>query len=234
MIVVLAVVLFDERPRVQLTATGVLTVLWSALVFTISRSSLAALLLGMAVLAAIRWRVKPVLITAVVVLVIGAVVLAVRPTTFGLNQGLNGASGGRTSLVSGGLRMFGDRPVWGYGSGSFAREYHRHINTTAKVVDSHTIPITVAAEQGLIGLAVYAALVVTALLTLFRGIRGDPWRTALAAAFLALLLHTLLYAGFLEDPLTWTLLAIGGSLATLPTAGKGPVDLATAEAIPAG
>ena len=32
-------------------------------------------------------------------------------------------------------------------------------------------------------------------------------RAYLAAAFTALVLHTLLYAAFLEDPITWTLLA---------------------------
>ena len=41
---------------------------------------------------------------------------------------------------------------------------------------------------------------IAALLTLFRGARGDPSGSAIAAAFLALLLHTMLYADFLEDP----------------------------------
>ena len=54
---------------------------------------------------------------------------------------------------------------------------------------------------------------ITAIVTLFRGARGDPFRVGIAAAFLALLLHTMLYADFLEDPVTWTLLAIGGALA---------------------
>ena len=36
---------------------------------------------------------------------------------------------------------------------------------------------------------------------------------AIAAAFCALLLHTFVYAAFLEDPLSWTLLAVAGALA---------------------
>ena len=40
---------------------------------------------------------------------VGAAVVALTPTTFGLNQGLNGASSGRGGLVSGGLRLFGGR-----------------------------------------------------------------------------------------------------------------------------
>jgi hypothetical protein len=40
----------------------------------------------------------------------------------------------------------------------------------------------------------------------------SPMRAALAAIFAALVLHTLLYAAFLEDPLTWILLAAGLAL----------------------
>ena len=40
-----------------------------------------------------------------------------------------------------------------------------------------------------------------------------PARAAIAAGFAALVLHTWLYAAFLEDPVTWTLLALGSALA---------------------
>jgi type II secretory pathway predicted ATPase ExeA len=33
------------------------------------------------------------------------------------------------------------------------------------------------------------------------------------ATFVALLVHTMAYAGFFEDPITWVLLAVGASLA---------------------
>jgi hypothetical protein len=42
-------------------------------------------------------------------------------------------------------------------------------------------------------------------------------RPAVLAAFVALLVHTMAYAGFFEDPITWVLLAIGASLAAAPT-----------------
>jgi hypothetical protein len=35
------------------------------------------------------------------------------------------------------------------------------------------------------------------------------------AAFVALLVHTMAYAGFYEDPITWVLLAAGVSLAAV-------------------
>ena len=81
---------------------------------------------------------------------------------------------------------------------------------------SHTIPLTVAAEQGVIGLAVYLALLAAALSRLLHRARDDPWRAFVAAGFVALVLHTWLYAAFLEDPVTWTLLAVGAVLARRP------------------
>jgi hypothetical protein len=75
----------------------------------------------------------------------------------------------------------------------------------------------VAAEQGVIGLGAYAAVLIASFALLFRGLgalrgRAPPprlvTRVFLAAAYSGLVLHTLLYAAFLEDPITWTLLAL--------------------------
>jgi O-antigen ligase len=209
--------LYARRQRMQIATVVVLAILWIALVLTLSRSSIGALLVGLGALAAIRWHVGRAVFAAAGVVVLAAAAIAISPTTFGLNQGLNGASSGRPSLVSGGLDLFAARPLWGYGSGSFETEYtarHHQIGQTLSA--SHTIPITIAAEQGLIGELVYLALVVAALVTLLQRCRSDPARAAIAAAFIALLFHTLLYADFLEDPITWTLLAIGTALALRP------------------
>ena len=63
---------------------------------------------------------------------------------------------------------------------------------------------------------------------LIRGTRADPLRAAIAAALLALVFHTLLYADFLEDPVAWTLLGIGTALAARAR------EPATSEAVLAG
>lgn len=216
--ILLAVGLIYDRPRrEQLAVTAVLAILWVCLVLTLSRSSLGALLVGMAVLAALRWKPSRALVVAVVVVIIGGAAVAASPTTFGLNQGINGASSGRGGLLSGGASLFADRPVQGFGSGSFSTEYIRHHQHTASSLsDSHTIPVTIAAEQGVIGEVVYLAFVVVAIAGLVRSARGDPVRSAIAAAFVALVFHTLLYADFLEDPTTWVLLAVGVALARAP------------------
>jgi O-antigen ligase len=93
----------------------------------------------------------------------------------------------------------------------------------APVSVSHTEPVTVAAEQGVIGLVAYAALLVAALWTMASALRPPlpadlvmVGRAAILAAFVALLVHTMAYAGFFEDPITWTLLAMAASLAAMP------------------
>ena len=123
--------------------------------------------------------------------------------------------GGLHALVKGGLDLFADRPLFGFGSGSFQTQYklHRSSSASDSVSASHTIPITIAAEQGLLGLALYIAL----LLACFGRLFGDdpkrsPARVAIAAAFAGLVLHTMFYADFLEDPITWTLLGVGTSI----------------------
>jgi O-antigen ligase len=107
--------------------------------------------------------------------------------------------------------------VWGFGSGSFQQAYQAHHLSSGTLTASHTTPVTIAAEQGLIGELVYLALVLVAIVGLLRGARADPARAAVAAAFVALVAHTLLYADFLEDPFTWALLGVGFSLASEPS-----------------
>jgi O-antigen ligase len=227
MIAVTTMVLWSRRRCGVLIGAGVLGWLLAGLVTSFSQSSIAALLLGLAVLAAYRWDVRAtVYVTGALVAIAAVVVLAAPPS---LHFGLNGSGGstsnatsGRTKLISGGLELFADRPLYGYGSGSFETEYRRHghardaANATSA---SHTIPITVAAEQGIVGLAVYVALLIAAFAVLYRGAGRSPPRIALAACLAALVLHTWTYADFLEDPITWTLLGIGVALARAGSRG---------------
>ncbi|HET7506891.1 MAG TPA: O-antigen ligase family protein [Solirubrobacterales bacterium] len=210
--------------------SGLILVLWIGLVPTFSQSSLLALLAGLAVLAAIRWSLRWTL-AAVAVGFVGAVLVVLLVGGSGklTPDRINVDLSGRGSLISGGADLFAEKPIQGYGSGSFQAAYRDHReNKDAPVTVSHTEPVTVAAEQGLIGLAVYGALIVGGLMTLGRGLREGPAaavaaRAAVLAAFVALLVHTLAYAGFFEDPLTWVLLAIGASLAWAePAVRKSP------------
>ena len=220
MIGVTTVVLWSRRRRDVLLGAAVLAWLLVGLITSFSQSSIAALLLGLAVLAAYRWDVRATVYVTGALVAIALVVVLLAPAS--LHFGLKGTGGstsnatsGRTKLIDGGLELFAQRPLYGYGAGSFETEYKRHGNaTTANATSaSHTIPITIAAEQGVIGLAVYVALLIAAFAVLFRGAGRSPPRIAIAACFAALVLHTWTYADFLEDPITWTLLGIGVALA---------------------
>jgi O-antigen ligase len=219
MIAATTAVLWGRARREQLIGAATLAWLLAGLVTSFSQSSIAALLLGLAVLAAWRWDVRGTVYVSVALVAIAGVAVLAAPAS--LHFGLTGAGGsasnatsGRTKLISGGFDLFVARPLQGYGSGSFETEYkRRHRASAANATSaSHTIPITVAAEQGIVGLALYVALIVVALLTLFRGAGRSPPRIAIAACFATLLLHTWVYADFLEDPVTWTLLGIGVAL----------------------
>ena len=224
MIALTTVVLWSRRRRDHLVGAAVLAWLLAGLVTSFSESSITALLLGLAVLAAFRWDVRGTVYVAVALVAIAAVVLEAAPASlhFGLKGSggsANNATGGRTKLISGGLELFAKRPLQGYGAGSFETEYERHGKTNAQNATSasHTIPVTVAAEQGIVGLAVYVAFLTVAILVLFAGAGRSPPRVAIAACFAALVLHTWTYADFLEDPLTWTLLGIGVACARAGT-----------------
>lgn len=237
--IVLAASLPSLRRGRQVGAIAtVLAVLWAGMVLSLSQSSFAALLLGLLVLAALRWRALLVGGVVAAGLAVALAVVFIAPDQVGLHtgsrQGLNRSTSGRTELLRGGLGMARDRPVWGFGSGSFADEYRkrRHVRSEKSAAASHTIPVTVAAEQGVIGEAAYVWLLFAAFGLLFSGLRravrtGPPGdgvaRAAMAAAYAALVLHTLVYAAFLEDPLSWVLLALGAALRLAADArGTGP------------
>jgi hypothetical protein len=250
-VVAMSALLWARERKTLALLTALIAILWIGLVPTFSQSSFAALLAGLVVLAALRWSLKWTAIAAV-----GGVVLTMLIVTlagsFSFDR-INIDTSGRANLVSGGVHLFTQRPIYGYGSGSFPKAYRKHVKTRkAPVSVSHTEPITVAAEQGIVGLALYAALVVTALWTMATGLRpslsrlsasraggtvggpapedalatgrggGSPAvtgparqvaRAATLATFVALLIHTMAYAGFFEDPITWVLLAVAVSLA---------------------
>jgi O-antigen ligase len=225
MIGLASVLLWAKRPRSLAWTIAALVVLWGGLITTLSQSSFAALLLGLFVLAWLRFGGKVVLVPTVVAIVAAAVLVVGFPGALNLEfneRSLDRATSGRFDLMDGGLALARERPLAGWGSGSFQDEYRRHEDSSNReaTAASHTIPITVAAEQGVIGLAAYVTLLVLAFRRLLRGARGVAVRAALAAGFAALVLHTWLYASFLEDPVTWTILALGTSLAIAPVSRR--------------
>jgi len=223
-----AALFWARRARDAALIAVALAVLWGGLVVSLSQSSFAALLAGLALLAAVRWRARPVLAGVAVATAAAVAVVLLAPGTVGVESGsdreLNRATSGRVDLIRGGARMVGDRPLWGFGSGAYAERYRarEEVRDEDAAAVSHTIPLTVTAEQGVIGLAGYLFLLWAAFSLLLAGVPGAvrgaapglsaAARLALAAVFAAIVVHTWIYAAFLEDPMTWVLLAAGVGL----------------------
>ncbi len=244
MVLLATVAMFAASRRLLVLCTVCLAWLWLGLIISISETSIVALLAGLAVIGAVRWGVRRAALGTLAIAAVGLILFFAAPASlhFGVNGkggSLNTATSGRASLIGGGLHLFEDRPLAGFGSGSFAAQYTRHqkAGVASSSTDSHTTPVTIAAEQGIVGLLAYAALLLCCLLVLFGPLRGASGllaidgrappafqnggaspalttaRIAIATAFVALFVHTLAYADFLEDPITWTLIALGISLA---------------------
>jgi O-antigen ligase len=151
---VVAVIAWSRNRKSALWLSAIALILWISLFTTFSQSSFLALAAGIAAVIALRWSLRAVLAGIAVVAVATVAFLAVGGGAIKFDpERLNPQTGGRADLVSGGIELFGERPVAGYGSGSFPLAFREEVaGPQAPVAESHTEPITVAAETGLIGL----------------------------------------------------------------------------------
>ena len=107
------------------------------------------------------------------------------------------------------------RPVTGWGSGTVVAALRRERRTSLPQARAaaRTTPLTVAVEQGALGLAAWLAVLWFAARRLLRGAGRSPARAGLAAALVALAVDALLHGALLEDPMTWAVLGAGSALA---------------------
>jgi O-antigen ligase len=193
---------------------ALLALLWAGLLFSYSQSSMAALVvvtLAIAFAAGDRSVRRVVAIAALGAALAAGGYVAVRVIGGG---SLNQITSDRTQRVEDTARVIGEHPLVGVGLGGqprASREAKGSDRPTASFV-SHTTPLTVAAELGALGLALYLWLLAggARAIAAVRG-RDDAIGLVLGAAFLALFVHALFYSGFLEDPLTWLVLALVGA-----------------------
>jgi O-antigen ligase len=212
----LVLVMFG-RKRLAWGAAAAAVVTWVGLVPSFSQSSYVALAAGIVVGLAAFWRRQALIPLTASAAVLAVVVLGVpqaRERIFG-DQGLSHATSGRSKLVSNGIGLARDNPIFGVGTGGFRRAYADRTGLKGKqpkAAASHTTPITVAAETGLPGLALLVWLVVVALIVPFRRLPPATTtghaRIAFGLALVAIVVHSLFYNALFEDPLFWALLAL--------------------------
>jgi len=229
------VLLVRERVRALTpVVVAAIVVLWLGLLISFSQSSFAALLVGVVGAAVVAWRWRALVAVAAAAAVLAGIVVSAPQLRHSIQHhttsGLNSATSGRFSLVANGIRIAQAHPLTGVGVGGFKHAYadrvHRFKSKAPKTAASHNTPVTVAAESGLVGLALFVALVGALLAQAFRRAdRSLAGGVSLAAGLLlaAILCHSLFYNDFFEDPTTWGLfglIALATTVRPVPAAAQ--------------
>jgi O-antigen ligase len=198
---------------------ALVVLMWAGLLFSYSQSSMVALLaitLALAVATGNRRVRRAVALLAAAAALVACVYVAVQVAD---GKSLNRITSDRTERVQDAVRVIEKHPIAGVGIGGqprASRQIARSDRPTPNFV-SHTTPLTVFAELGAIGLALYAWLLAGGAWLILRTRRRDEaLGLALGAAFLGLFVHALSYSGFLEDPLTWFVIATAAAYCMQP------------------
>jgi O-antigen ligase len=234
-LVCLALAWVRRRPAELVGLAAATVVMTAALAVTFSRSSALMLMLGLVMLAARAVGLKRAAITGAALLIVagGAAVATSGNVRHALTNShrLERVSEGRFDLMKGGLTIWREDPVAGAGLGGFQKRFEETLTPVeqrrVRVVISHNSPITVLSEGGVVGFALFLALIGGAGWAVAGGSRaqGDiGWaRWALAAILAGIALHSLLYAALFEDPFLWVAAGAAVALARVRPPEPAPV-----------
>jgi hypothetical protein len=230
-IAVTFVLLWLERIRMAI-GLPVLAVLLAGLYFSYSQSSYVALFAAVLLVGLVAGdtRARLVLATTTVAVVVATVAVF---AVVSWDESSRRATSGRLPLVELTLPVFADHPVAGVGIGAQARESSRLEDARERKRRnvSHMTPLTVAAELGLLGLAAYAGFLFGAVRSIVSVLSSArALGLSLLAVFTILVVHSMSYSGFFEDPLTWGALGLAAAAlhAGRVEAAATPVTRATA------
>ena len=222
-IAVLLVALWRKRIPIAWAALAG-AILWFGLYYSYSQSALVALFVVVVAVTLVTGdggaRRIVAIATAAFILIGGGLVAANVK-----GQSARSLTSGRSHLVAVAGRVFVHHPFAGVGVGAqplASRELAKS-RTPTKGDVSHTTPLTVAAELGILGLAAYLAWLAGAAGVLRRAWRQDTSvGLGVAAVFFVLFVHSLFYSGFFEDPITWGTLAFGAAFAASRSRAAAP------------
>jgi hypothetical protein len=214
-IAVLLVAILVRRGRTVdwVVASVFVALLFWGLFYSYSQSSFVALFavtFGIALVGSGR-RMRIALVAGALVATLAAGAVAADAVG---GRSARDVTSGRSRLVTVTLDAFVERPIAGVGIGGQPRASSELSGKGRPSRNaSHTTPFTILAELGVVGFALYVWLLAAAGWALLRVSRIDrSFGIGLAAVLLVLVVHSLLYAGFFEDPLTWGVLALTSAL----------------------
>ncbi len=209
---VLVVCLWLRKVELVLGA-ALIALLWAGLYFSYSQSSYAALfavVLGITIVAGNRNARRLAVVVTIAVSLVAVGIAAAKVGHISVRR----ATSDRSRRVTLTAKVFVRHPVAGVGLGAQPRASQKlasHYGPLQNFV-SHTTPLTVAAELGIVGFALYLALLAGGVRALDAVRRRDQaLGLSLAAVFLALFVHSLAYSGFFEDPITWLVFGVAAS-----------------------
>jgi hypothetical protein len=213
-IAVLLVAILVRRGRTLdwVVATAFVAFLFLGLFYSYSQSSFVALFVvtfAVAVVGADR-RTRIVLLACALLATLAAA--GVAGAAIG-GRSARDVTSGRSRLVEVTVDAFKERPVAGVGVGGQPRASSDIAGKGSPSRNaSHTTPLTILAELGVVGFALYAWVLAATAWALYLVARRDrEFGVGLAAVLLVLFVHSLLYAGFFEDPLTWGVIGLAAA-----------------------
>ena len=215
MVVLLSLLVLGKvRPAVGLPLLGLLA---AGLFFSYSQTSFVSLFAAVLVVVLIagdRVTRRVAVGTAAALAAVGVVAVLL----FTNGDSANKISRDRLPLARLTVPVYVHHPVAGVGIGSqplVSRREEDAKKLKSKNV-SHTTPLTVGAELGTIGLLVYLgflAALVRAILLTWR--RQQALGLVLAGSLTALVVQSLFYGGFFEDPFVWGIAGVAAAALTL-------------------
>jgi O-antigen ligase len=237
---VLLVLLWARKVNVFAAAT-LMALMFAGLYFSYSQSSWAALFVvaaAVTIVAGDRSARRAVAAATAVAVIVAAGFVAVQSR----DQSIRELTSGRWQRAELTIDVVREQPLIGVGLGAqpkVSREVGAGRNAREARFVSHTTPLTVAAELGLVGFALYALLLAATVRMLVTLRRLRPaLGLGIAAVLLALFTHALAYSGFFEDPITWLALGVGAAYLSVPApvqeteAAPAPTDQVKAEPVP--
>jgi O-antigen ligase len=234
---VLLVLIWTGRINIYLAA-GLAALLFAGLYFSYSQTSMATLFavaLVVTLVAGDRVARRAVVAATGIVLLAAAGFVAVDAK----DQSIGDVTSGRSTRVERTVDVVREAPIFGVGLGAQPEASQDLAEQdgarTARFV-SHTTPLTVAAELGIVGLALYALLLAAAVrMVLLLRSYDEALALSIGAVLLALFVHALAYSGFFEDPITWLALGIGAAYLAVPApAREHAAETSKADPAPAG
>ncbi|MBA2360202.1 MAG: O-antigen ligase family protein, partial [Actinobacteria bacterium] len=217
---VLLVLLWARTIHVA-AAAALMAVMFAGLYFSYSQSSWAALFVvaaAVTIVAGDRSARRAVAAATAVAVIVATGFIAVQAR----GESIRELTSGRWLRAELTIDVVRGQPVIGAGLGAqpkVSRELRAGRNAREARFVSHTTPLTVAAELGLVGFVLYALLLAAAVRMLVILRRSRPaLGLGIGAVLLALFTHALAYSGFFEDPITWLALGVGAAYLAVPVA----------------